>query len=279
MKKTNFTLLSCSLLALLSGCSWINEKLPGPSAGQQQPIPQNQYAGELPWSVPGQQDAQEGTMSASKQSEAYRRLEFLEAAVAQLRRDYDQALPAFKQMITTNQRISQMLDQMQGNTGPVSSIQNRQNMQNQPMQDVIRSAVAKMQMEQQKTAAQPVPLSAVTPAVNTAQPLSVMNLRTGEHRGKTRLVLDLNKPGQFQYDIDNNEKLLVVQLPGAKWNAKTAGQIRRSPFVSAYSAQSLPGGGTVLVIQLKKQARVSDAKALKPNPQFGHRIYLDIAAL
>ncbi len=105
---------------------------------------------------------------------------------------------------------------------------------------------------------------------------SVQDIRFGKYKGRDRIVLDLTKPAQFRYDLDNNEKLLIIDLPDASWGTQMAKKITSSGAVAAYNAQPGPNGGTQLIFSLKKNARVTQARALPPNQQYGNRIFMDI---
>lgn len=105
---------------------------------------------------------------------------------------------------------------------------------------------------------------------------SVEGIRFGKYKGRDRVVLDLTNKANFRYDLDNNEKLLIVELPNAAWGTHMAKKIKTSDAIAAYTAQPGINGGTQLIFSLKKSARVSQARALPPNSQYGHRIFMDI---
>jgi hypothetical protein len=119
------------------------------------------------------------------------------------------------------------------------------------------------------------------PAVKKAPPktvtiASVKGIRFGKYKGQDRVVLDLTAAAKFRYDLDNSEKLLIIDLPSASWSAQMAKKITSSGAIAAYNAQPGANGGTQLIFSLKKNARVSQARALPPNQQYGHRIFIDI---
>jgi|GEM_PF-3448854 len=137
--------------------------------------------------------------------------------------------------------------------------------------------------------ASPTPMASYTPPTQYKQPsaaprqaaatpstTSVQDIRFGKYKGRDRIVLDLTKPAQFRYDLDNNEKLLIIDLPDASWGTQMAKKITSSGAVAAYNAQPGPNGGTQLIFSLKKNARVTQARALPPNQQYGNRIFMDI---
>lgn len=114
---------------------------------------------------------------------------------------------------------------------------------------------------------------------NSASGVFVRNLRFGEHADKTRLVLDTSDQVTFRYDIDNSEKLLVIEMPQTGWRGSEAMEITNSPLVSSYSVVSDNNGGHQLVMQLKEPAQVLWAQALMPGGPQGHRIVIDLAPI
>jgi N-acetylmuramoyl-L-alanine amidase len=106
----------------------------------------------------------------------------------------------------------------------------------------------------------------------------VSAIRLGQHPDKTRIVLDVGSDASFTTDLDNAEKILLVELPKTGWSAPTAQRFTNSPLLAGYTAQSMSGGGTRLAIELKRPARVLAASALKAEGDKSARIVLDLAA-
>ncbi len=132
----------------------------------------------------------------------------------------------------------------------------------------------------------PEPSVSVTPAAmptanvqNGASGVFVRNLRFGEHADKTRLVLDTSDQVTFRYDIDNSEKLLVIEMPQTGWRGSESMDITNSPLVSSYSVVSDNNGDHQLIMQLKEPAQVLWAQALMPGGPQGHRIVIDLAPI
>jgi hypothetical protein len=121
-------------------------------------------------------------------------------------------------------------------------------------------------------------VAAVAEPAASANGTNVSGIRVGEHPGKVRIVLDLTGPAKFTADVDNDEKLLLVDLPGAGWSTEMA-QALKNPLVKGYSAQKNASGGTTLAIELAKPSKLLMATALAPNQTYGHRIALDVGAL
>ena len=101
--------------------------------------------------------------------------------------------------------------------------------------------------------------------------------RLGEHGGKVRVVLDTNQKTPFTIDLDNAEKLIVVELPEAKWVGPTTQKFNDSPLIESYSAEATNSGkGTMIVITLKKATEILKQSTLLPDQNPSHRIYFDL---
>jgi hypothetical protein len=108
-------------------------------------------------------------------------------------------------------------------------------------------------------------------------PLKVQNVRVGEQAGgKTRIVFDTTAPAKINYDIDNSEKILVIELPHAGWSARQDQIFKNLPLISSYKASS-DSSGSRLIVQLKDEAQVVTASRIGPDKDNGHRVFLDIA--
>lgn len=207
------------------------------------------------------------------------RIAKLEQAVGSLRTDYDRIMPAFASLNTTNERIQSLLDEMENETGqrPVAA-----SITPAPTPAVTPAPTPTPVVAAPADA--PAVKAAVTPS-STAQVskagANVSALRVGEHGTKTRLVLDLttsSKP-DFKYDLDNGEKLLLVDLPATGWAGTSSGNGGAvSPLVGSWSVQTNAEGGSGLAIQLKKPARVLSTQFLPSGDGNPARLVIDIAS-
>ncbi|MCC6597272.1 MAG: AMIN domain-containing protein [Alphaproteobacteria bacterium] len=128
----------------------------------------------------------------------------------------------------------------------------------------------------------PAPVKPQSMAEKTPAPahgaVAVQAFRTGEHPGKTRLVLDVSAASKFSADLDSREKLLVVELPGVQWNTAPEKTFPAHPLLKRYTVQP-SGDGSRLVVELRKAAKLVMKSAIDPDKTSGHRIVLDISAL
>ena len=89
-------------------------------------------------------------------------------------------------------------------------------------------------------------------------------------------MLDVNSKTNFDVDLDNSERLMVVDLPGAGWSAamsKTFGG--KSPLLSSYSVEPA-GDGHMLIFQLKGTANIASKSDIGANNGTGRRIVIDL---
>lgn len=232
------------------------------------------------------------TATQNEQDIHYRLLR-MERAVDGLRRDLNKLLPPLSSLIVSDIKLDRVIREITTQPGGGAD-------ESLPLQHGhgFVPAMPSAPIPVQKFSAPAVNAGAVMPKKSFPQmrpkpretamsmpekyaggPPNVTQVRTGAHPDKTRMVLDINAPAQFRYDLDNNEKLLLIDLPGINWSAPRQQKLARNPLVSGYTAQASGDGGTMLVVELKQPAKVLRSKALPPNDRYGHRIYFDIAPL
>lgn len=106
---------------------------------------------------------------------------------------------------------------------------------------------------------------------------SVTSVRIGEQtKNITRIVLDTTKPAEINYDLDNVEGLLVIEIPKAAWSTTTSQIFQKSPMIKSFKALD-DEKGSRFVADLKQKAKVVATARLSPSGASGHRVYIDIA--
>jgi hypothetical protein len=125
----------------------------------------------------------------------------------------------------------------------------------------------------------PVKVAKAAPKRAVGDGLRVVRVRTGMHPGKVRFVLDVNQKPTFRYDVDNDEKLLLLELPNTGWDASMRKSLGGNPLIKSYSVQKLNNGTSRLAIELKAPVKVGMAKVFAPNNVYGHRIVLDVSKM
>lgn len=123
----------------------------------------------------------------------------------------------------------------------------------------------------------PVTAAAPAPTANPAGP-AVSGIRFGVDGGKTRIVFDADAAITYKKDLDNAEKLLVIELPGLAWRAAPSGTAPASAHVQSWTAQPMAeNGGTRIIMILNKSASLAYEAALNPEPSNPHyRLVLDL---
>ncbi|MBL8639906.1 MAG: hypothetical protein JNK24_06075 [Alphaproteobacteria bacterium] len=112
---------------------------------------------------------------------------------------------------------------------------------------------------------------------------AVTGVRIGPQKnGATRIVLDTTQPSAIHYDLDNGEKILVIDLPKNNWKSDADKMIKGGAgdtlLVSSYHA-SEDENGAHLILKLKDASKVTATARLSPSGGYGHRVYIDVMPL
>lgn len=118
-----------------------------------------------------------------------------------------------------------------------------------------------------------------TPSV-AAPVFGAVRLRAEDRGGKTRLVLETGGTSAFRVDLDNAEKLLVVELPEAEGSGGEGREAFAAvPLVAGWSVQAMEGGGGVrAIVELSAPVRVARTAAVPGQDGASARIILDLEA-
>ncbi len=115
------------------------------------------------------------------------------------------------------------------------------------------------------------------PKAKTFNGPAALNFRVGEHADKVRVAFDANEKITFNIDIDNDEKLLIVEIPNARWEGKPSRKFTNSKLLESMSVESIGDEGTMLIITLKSAAQILQKKILSPDQSSGYyRVYFDL---
>ena len=119
-----------------------------------------------------------------------------------------------------------------------------------------------------------VPVSAPVPV--SAGGAQVKDLRIGEHGDKTRLVFDVTGPASYRYDIDNEEKIMIIELPGTGWAGLAQWTSGKAPLLASYTVSPSDGGGSRVIIQLKQAVSVVYESTIAGKAGEAFRIVVDL---
>ena len=199
----------------------------------------------------------------------------LENAVQDLRREFESFKPAIVRLVAVESDIQDLIEQLdvllKTEPAPAPVAQAPTRLAPTPQVKVED----KRKMEPQ--AAAPAPAPTPSPKVDTSGPARVSSLRVGEHSGKVRLVMDVNKKTDFNVDLDNQENILIIELPDAQWSTSAQKNFGKSPLLNSYSTESINNGaGTRVIMTLKKPTTLMKSQALPPGSNPYYRIYADL---
>lgn len=139
----------------------------------------------------------------------------------------------------------------------------------------VQKAVAPKETPRDLHALEPAaaPSSAPLPPAASGTP-AVVDVRTGSHPGKVRIVLDVTEPVKYVATVDNGQKILLVEIPGAQMSGEQQKRLTSS-LVSGYVSQTTDKGLAV-GIALKEPSKLVLSTLLKGGPH-GNRVVLDLS--
>ncbi len=222
------------------------------------------------------------------------RMDRLERAVQDMRNEFDQVQPSISRLTALESEIQKLVRELKalnngngsssGGSG-VSAATNR----TIPSPSVGGVGAASNGRNRpspaRKQAAAPTPKTAPAPKKTYQKKIppnvaggaaNIFDVRIGEHPNRTRIVMDVSSKTSFNVDIDNNEKIAVIELPNAVWSASKAKTLAKSNFVSSYTVETA-GDGHILILQLKRNAKVTYKDDLKGNSGGSRRLVIDLS--
>lgn len=219
--------------------------------------------GEMPMQSGYNDDAMERTHNFSRaaaRSALQERLDALEKTIIELRADYQRIASTYTGLVTTNERINLLLTQLEEErTQPAS------------MPTPVIPAQSPPAVEQKPV---PAPVAQKYVEKTSYSRPTIVGVRIGEHKDKTRLVIDSSSAINMTADLDNNEKILLVTFAG-DWAAKKTVSGLSSPRIKGWSVQ---GGDTdkVLAIELKKEVVLAGTEKLKATKNSPAHFVIDL---
>ena len=120
--------------------------------------------------------------------------------------------------------------------------------------------------------------SGFSASASSGQP-RILDLRIGNHPGKTRLVFDVEKPIDFQTQMIDGGKALVVRFDQGGWAGSAKGLYSSHELLQGYQAGAVSDGSEIR-FDLKKPADVSMKTVYPPNETYNnYRIVVDLSVL
>ncbi len=192
------------------------------------------------------------------------RIDRLERAMQNMRNDFDLVEPSIKRLMAIEADIQNLV-------GELRKLSNETTQANKAaVMQVPAPAVNSKPVKTTKTAKK---IQTKTPPPVSGNP-EIYDVRIGQHSDKTRIVLDSNAKTSFSVDIDNDEKIMVVDLPNTKWSAVTSKNLG-SKIVSSYRVEQ-SGDDTLLIFALKRSADILSQSEIAGARGVGRRIVIDL---
>ncbi|MGE4313455.1 MAG: FimV family protein [Pseudobdellovibrionaceae bacterium] len=130
-----------------------------------------------------------------------------------------------------------------------------------------------------KPMAKPTPVSVpakakAAPSKNVTGQAVLNGLRFINDKGVTQAIIDTGVEASYTTDLDNTEKLLVVELKGIKAGSVKSG--KGKGLISSYSVQPTNDGARI-IYQLNGSSRIVKMGKMMPAGSYGHRILLSLS--
>jgi hypothetical protein len=227
------------------------------------------------------------------------RFDRVENAVQELRNDFDAMLPSLLRLVAIEKDIANLVVQLETlmsddyyasaaannaaiapaagveqeplalvNPAPVSA----EPPQQQPdLATAVTQVATEIVPPQPQKEQQPKPLAVAS--LSTSGSVTASGLRIGAHPDYTRLVIDISGKTDFSVDIDNSEKILLIQMPDVQWGGAPSSAAVNG-VVKSWSANAGAGGqGSLLSVSLNKAASIKSRQILDSPP----RVVIDLS--
>lgn len=202
------------------------------------------------------------------------RINRLERAMQDMRNDFETVKPSIKRLMDIEGDLQNLLGELRrlsNNTAPAPAPAMAQN--NAPTNITPPAAAAPTPMASSRSKPTTYVKKSAPPVTDGTA--TVFDVRVGTHPDKTRIVLDVNAKTPFNVDIDNGEKIMLVDLPGAKWSAANSKSFNKKAIARSYTVETTDDG-VLLAFQLKRAANVAYQKDIPAVSGSARRIVIDL---
>lgn len=226
------------------------------------------------------------------------RFERLEAALQELRDDFDEASPSINRLMAIEQEIQTLVDQLQvlveGDNAqanmsaippvspemlednPVPPVAGSETAANAPLSLSPPPPVGAAAPDAVSPPPPPPPSPSVTaPAVAADEVIKA--IRIADHQSTTRVVLELTRDVPYTADIDPEQMLLLGFGEGGA-AANLAAVKPSSALITSIDATPQSSGGVIIAMALSKQTKIVRQGKIPPDAQHPYtRVYIDLA--
>ena len=241
------------------------------------------------------------SLFAEKIRDKDERFDRVETAVLDLRKEFEAYKPAIVRLSATESDIQNLIKELEvllqetptqqppldlagggaGTEDQESAVLDIQQLNPQPATPPEPQAPAKPPPDKPKKP----PAASVMPDMNKPPPVKdfggrtmALNFRIGKHDDKLRIAFDTNKETPFTVELDNEEHLLLIELPQASWDGERDKSFPDSALLETLSVEPTNGDkGSMVIISLKKGTKILQRKHLSPDKTSNyHRVYFDL---
>ena len=103
----------------------------------------------------------------------------------------------------------------------------------------------------------------------------VTDVRVGNHKDKTRLVLDVTKPADLRYEVSADGSAVFIDLPQIKWSADNFKGRHFKGLITDFKFSPEAAGGRLSILT-DGPVRIRKPFFVAPKGRLGHRIVIDI---
>ena len=103
----------------------------------------------------------------------------------------------------------------------------------------------------------------------------VTDIRVGNHKNKTRLVLDVTKPVDLRYEVSADGNAVFIDLPRIKWSADPFKERHFKGLINDFKFSPEAAGGRFNILT-NGPVRIRKPFFVPPKGRLGHRIVIDI---
>lgn len=103
----------------------------------------------------------------------------------------------------------------------------------------------------------------------------ITDIRVGNHKDKTRLVLDITRPVDFRYEVSSDGSVIFIDLPQIKWSADQFKERHFKGLITDFRFSPEAEGGRFNILT-NGPVRIKKPFFVGPKGRLGHRIVIDI---
>jgi hypothetical protein len=218
------------------------------------------------------------------------RMDRLERVVQDMRNEFNSMKPSVQRLTAIEGELQRIIAELK-EVNQTPSMRTTNNIAQRQRAPVAKSMTRPQIVNSNADSFEPIPVITSQKQVTSSQASSnksfgssapsgvsgVFDVRVGEHSGRTRLVLDTGAKQSFTTDIDNDENIMIVELPNSTWNTSTSKNLGGKGYLKSYKVEQ-NGEGQMVIFQLNKNAVISSKTNIPAVSGSGHRIVIDLVS-